>query len=52
MGVNKKQRKPKTSQGIHGGGGKTRLTETQKVLMGRGRYDTFRPVGQGHREER
>jgi hypothetical protein len=29
-------RKPKTSLGIHGGGGKVKLTEVQKVLLGKG----------------
>ena len=32
----KKQRTPKTSKGIHGGGGKVTLTAVQKVLMGKG----------------
>lgn len=33
-----KSRTPKTSQGIHGGGGKTRLTGIQKILLGGGLY--------------
>jgi hypothetical protein len=32
----KKKRNPKVSKGINGGGGKTRLTELQKALMGKG----------------
>lgn len=32
----KKKRTPKVSKGINGGGGKTRLTELQKALMGKG----------------
>jgi hypothetical protein len=32
----KKQRTPKTSKGIHGGGGKTKLSTLQKALMGKG----------------
>lgn len=31
-----KTRTKKTSQGIHGGGGKVRLTEIEKVLLGGG----------------
>lgn len=33
------------SKGIHGGGGKTRLTEVQKVLLGGGAARRFKPVG-------
>jgi hypothetical protein len=32
----KRPRKPKKSKEIHGGGGKVRLTELQKALMGKG----------------
>jgi hypothetical protein len=33
----KKQRKPKTSKGIHGGGGKVHgFSEVDKVLLGKG----------------
>lgn len=32
----KKPRKPKTSKGIHGGGGKVSLTALQLVLMNKG----------------
>jgi hypothetical protein len=32
----KKARKHKVSKGEHGGGGKVRLTELQKALMGKG----------------
>lgn len=32
----KKQRKPKTSKGTHGGGGKVTLTAVQLVLLGKG----------------
>lgn len=46
MAVNKRKRTPKTSQGIHGGGGKTTLSETQKALMGKGRVASFRPIGE------
>ncbi len=31
-----KKRKAKTSKGIHGGGGKVRLTTIQKALLGKG----------------
>lgn len=34
----KKARKPKTSKGIHGGGGKVTLTAIQLVSMGKGLY--------------
>lgn len=40
-----KKRTPKTSQGIHGGGGKTVLTGLQQVLLGKGAYERFKPVG-------
>ena len=40
MAVGKSKRTAKTSKGIHGGGGKTRLTELQKVLMGGGMLRT------------
>ena len=42
--ANKKKRKPKSSQGIHGGGGKTRLTELQKVLLGKGMFASMKPI--------
>lgn len=32
----KKKRASKTSKGIHGGGGKVRLSTLQKALMGKG----------------
>lgn len=41
---NKKKRKQKTSQGVHGGGGKVTLSELQKVLMGKGMYASLKPV--------
>lgn len=50
MGVNKKKRTPKVSKGIHGGGGKTSLGEVQKVLMGKGRFRTFLPIGTNGRK--
>lgn len=40
-----KKRKPKTSKGVHGGGGKVRLTEVQKVLNGGGALAAFKPIG-------
>lgn len=36
MSNSKRKRTPKTSKGIHGGGGKVRLTELEKALMGKG----------------
>lgn len=36
MPSNQKKRATKVSKGIHGGGGKTRLTPLQRVLMGKG----------------
>jgi hypothetical protein len=39
MAAGQKQRKPKTSQGLHGGGGKGRpLTGIEKILFGGGLY--------------
>lgn len=35
-----KKRTSKTSKGIHGGGGKVRLTDLQKVLLGGGMLRT------------
>lgn len=32
----KKKRAHKVSKGVHGGGGKVRLTELEKALMGKG----------------
>lgn len=32
----KKKRKTKTSNGVHGGGGKVSLTTLQKALLGKG----------------
>ena len=43
--ANKKKRTPKTSKGVHGGGGKVRLDAVQKVLLGGGLAQTFKPVG-------
>lgn len=41
-----KSRKPKTSQGIHSGGGRVRtLTPVELVLLGRGQARSFAPVG-------
>lgn len=46
---NKKKRASKTSKGEHGGGGKVRgLTPVQKVLMNKGLYDSFHPIGKKH----
>lgn len=43
----KKKRTPKRSKGIHGGGGKVpNLTEAQRVNLGKGLYQSFRPIGQ------
>lgn len=36
MKQSKKPRKPKTSKGIHGGGGKVSLTAIQLALLGKG----------------
>lgn len=44
MAVQKRKRKPKVSKGIHGGGGKTRLSYAQKILMGKGRLVSLRTV--------
>lgn len=44
--ANQKKRAKKTSQGIHGSGGKGRaLTELELNLMGKGSYARFKPVG-------
>lgn len=45
MATGKSKRKPKTSKGIHGGGGKVRLSEVQKALLGRGLCESFAPIG-------
>ena len=44
----KKKRTPKTSKGIHGAK-RHRLTEVEKVLLRKGLYRTFTPVGWGQR---
>lgn len=36
MANGKRKRKQKVSKGLHGGGGKTRLSTVQKVLLGGG----------------
>lgn len=36
MGSSKKKRTPKTSKGVHGGGGKVKLDRLQLFLMGKG----------------
>lgn len=43
-GNSQRKRAHKVSKGIHGGGGKTHLTVLEKVLLGRGRLASFRPV--------
>lgn len=43
MAAGKSKRKPKTSRGEHGGGGQVRLTEVQKVLLGKGILDSYVP---------
>lgn len=43
-GNSKRKRKPKVSKGIHGAR-RHPLTEIQKVLLGRGLFRTFRPIG-------
>lgn len=48
-GNSKKQRKTKKSAGIHGGGGKTKLTELQKILMGKGLVVSFAAIGSNGR---
>lgn len=46
MANSKRKRTPKTSKGIHGGGGKVRtLTAVEKVLLGKGLARSFRPIG-------
>ena len=40
-----KKRAQKISNGVHGGGGKVTLTHLQKILLGKGAYATFRPIG-------
>ena len=45
MATGKSKRKTKTSKGIHGGGGKVRLTEVEKALLGKGLYESFKPLG-------
>jgi hypothetical protein len=50
QGKSKATRKPKSGMGIHGGGGKVRLTELQKVLLGGGMYRTMAAVGQGRHD--
>jgi hypothetical protein len=48
--ANKKKRTPKTSKGIHGGGGKVRtLTEVQKVNLGGGILRSMEPIGKRHK---
>lgn len=44
MSVTKKKRTPKTSKGIHGAK-RHPLTRIEKVLMGKGQYRTFAPIG-------
>lgn len=39
-----RKRTAKRSKGVHGGGGKVRLSEMQKVLMGKGAYQRLRPI--------
>lgn len=39
----KKARTHKVSRGIHGGGGKVRLTDLQRVLLGKGGFTTWKP---------
>lgn len=40
----KRSRKPKTSKGIHGAT-KHPLSPVEKVLMGKGLFRTFKPLG-------
>lgn len=40
-----KKRAKKVSNGVHGGGGKVTLTHLQKILLGKGAYQTFKPIG-------
>ena len=44
MASGKRKRTSKTSKGIHGGGGKVRLTELEKALMGKGILSSTKPV--------
>lgn len=41
-----KKRKSKTSNGVHGAGGKTALSPLQKVLLGGGSMKSFKPLGE------
>lgn len=50
QGSSKKKRKPKTSKGIHGGGGKTRLSGLEKVLMGKGVFQSLKVIGSEERK--
>lgn len=46
MATSKKKRTPKTSLGIHGGGGRVRnLTAVQLVNLGKGQFRSMRPIG-------
>lgn len=47
----KKKRTPKVSKGIHGAT-KHPLTTVQRVLLGKGMYETFIPAGQGQRKNK
>lgn len=44
MSVTKKKRTPKTSKGIHGAK-RHPLTRIEKVLLGKGQFQSFKPIG-------
>lgn len=44
MATGKSKRTHKVSKGEHGGGGKVRLTEIQKALLGKGIIQSFKPI--------
>ena len=52
MASSKRKREKKVSAGIHGGGGKVTLTHLQKILLGKGAYQTFKPIGSKREEAR
>jgi hypothetical protein len=48
----KRKREHKVSKGEHGGGGKVNLTNIEKILMGKGAYQAFKPLGDERRSKR
>lgn len=45
QGGSKKKRDKKVSRGEHGGGGKVSLSNLELVLLGKGAFRSFRPLG-------